>query len=159
VNVVNEVEAYEAVCQRWKEKWDELHSTDPEDASYCPYVFENKKFPEPAPRHQWARVTMRSVDSQQHTLGTLGSRQFLREAMVWVQVFRPVGEGMATVRALVDDVREVFEAVKFGGIEPAGAGRMITTGPNPDGGQKFSPNDGHWMEVVVMFPVVYYETR
>lgn len=139
---MTEAEAYEAVCQRWKAVWDTLHPTD------APSCFENKKFNEPDPESSWARVTMRQLDSNQHTLGAPGSRKWQRDAAIWVQLFRPLGEGMASLASLVDDVRAVFEGVSFGGIDPAGSPRMQTVG-----------QDGKWFLVLVICPVTYYETR
>lgn len=145
---MTEAEAYEAVCQRWKAVWDTLHSTTSTDSTYAPYVFENKKLPEPTPQVPWARVTMRQLDSNQHTLGGPGRRQFQRDAAVWVQLFRPLGEGMASLAGLVDDVRAVFEGAAFDGVDPAGSPRMQTIG-----------QDGNWYLVLVICPVTYYETR
>lgn len=139
---MTEAEAVEAVYQRWKAVWDVLHASD------CPYVFENKPFNEPSPPTQWARVSMRQVDSNQHTLGTLGTRQWQRDAAVWVQLYRPLGEGTASLTGLVDDVRAVFEGASFDGVFPAGSPRMQTIG-----------TDGNWYSAAVICPIFYYEQR
>jgi hypothetical protein len=136
-------QARELVYQRWKALWvDALHPG-------FSWFLENEAHPEPAdPTTPWARVTLRDVTAEQHTLGPPGARQWRREAGIWVQLYYPLNRGMASLDGLVDDVRAVFEGVAFGGIDPAGACRVTTLG-----------SDGRWYEVVVVAPVTYYETR
>lgn len=138
---LTEVQAQQAVYLQWKTAWDVLHPG-------FPYCFENESFKEPTETPFWARVTLRPLDSTQDTLGRPTTRQFKREAAVWVQLFGPLNQGMTGLRELVDDARGVFEGAAFGGVDPAGGMRKTTPG-----------SDGRWYEVVVVAPVTYYETR
>ena len=133
-------EAREAVYQRWKTQWATLHPG-------FTYVFENETAPEPTAT-TWARVTLRHLDSVQHTLGLAGARQFRREASIWVQLYGSIDRGMSGLDDLVADCRTVFEGVSFADIDPAGAARVTELG-----------SDGRWYEVAVVSPVTYYETR
>ena len=132
-------QAREAVLARWKAIWDVAHPT-------IPYWFENvKTTPTTAP---WARVTMRTLNDVQQTLGAPGSRTFRREAAVWVQLFGNLAVGSLELDALVPDVRAAFEGASFGGVTGVGGARVSYPG-----------SDGLWYEVVVVCPVTYYETR
>lgn len=137
---LTQAQAREAVYSHWQTQWETLQPG-------VPYYFENE-IVVPEPTTTWARVTLRHLDSVQHTLGLAGSRQFRREASVWVQLFAPLDAGMASIDALVADVRSIFEGVNVDDIDPAGASRVQEIG-----------SDGKWYEVVVVSPVTYYETR
>lgn len=137
---LTQAQAREAIYQRWKDQWSDLQPG-------VPFFFENEQVV-PEPTTPWARVTLRHTDSVQHTLGAPGTRQFRREASIWVQLFAPVDGGMATLDGLVGDARSVFEGTVVDGVDPAGAARVQEIGP-----------DGKWYEVVVVSPVTYYETR
>lgn len=146
---LTEAQAIEAICQRWKAVWDTLHSSDPDDETFCPYTFENRKALEPSAQGaSWARVVFRQEDSNQHTLGVPGRRQWKREGAVWVSLYRPVLDGTSSLATLCDHVRQVFEGASFDGIDPNGSPRMQTVGA-----------DGKWFEVVMICPITYYETR
>lgn len=138
---ITEAQAYEAVAQRWKLVWDVLH---PEML----YALPNESFTEPDGATTWARVELRPLDSVQETLGKPQSRQYRRDATVWVWLYTPRNVGVRPAAALVDDVRKVFEGESYGGIDPAGAMRSELVG-----------SDGRWYEVAAVIPVTYYETR
>ena len=63
---VTELEAYQAIKDRWDAEWPPLRPL----VTYC---YENQKFVEPTdPTASWARVTLRPLDTVQHTLGGPG---------------------------------------------------------------------------------------
>lgn len=139
---MTEVEAYEAVYQRWKSEWPTLQPS-------VTFVFENEKFREPTtPDATWARVRLLPADSLQHTLGGIGQAKYLRMANVWVNLYGPRDAGLRGLAGLIDSVRKVYEGRAFSDIDPAGGTRVVPVG-----------SDGRWYEVAVISPVTYYETH
>lgn len=142
MSAITELEAHEAVYQRFKSQWDTLQPS-------VPYCFANEKFTELQDgTTSWAIVELRGTDSVQHTLGQAGSREWLRQANVWVRLFTPLNGGVGPAMALVDSVRQVFEGADYGGVHSSGGARVVPVG-----------SDGRWYEVVVISPVTYYETH
>lgn len=153
-------QAREAVSQQWKVQWEILHpgSATPVDLTnpLCvPYQLEDEYFKEPPSTRainglpqQWCRVTLRNINSGQVTLGTRGARTYQRMALVWVQIFGPVNQGMNALDLLADQVKKIIEGESFGGITPAGGAQINEVG-----------DDGHWYEMAVVIPVTYYELK
>ena len=52
----------------------------------------------------WARISLRTADSTQITVGTTGGRRFRTIGLVLVEVFAPLGLGQDTALAVADDV-------------------------------------------------------
>lgn len=135
-------QAREAVYLQFKTNWDILHPG-------ALYFFENLAGATPTVDAYWSRVTMRSLDDRQDTLGAPGTRQYRREAAVWVQLYGPLNVGTLELDTLAHDVRTIFEGTSFGGIDGVGAVRVTPLGNE----------NSKWYEVAVVCPITYYETR
>lgn len=96
------VDAREAIYQAFATAW----------GSTTPLAFDNEKFvpPDAAP---WVRLAVRHQVSNQETLGGTGNRVFLREGLVFVQVFTPEDDGQRASDVLVQQARAVFEGVNL----------------------------------------------
>lgn len=57
----------------------------------------------------WVRFSVRSLFSEQQTLGSAGNRRFRREGMAVAQIFFPTNEGMENGGDLADKARGIFE--------------------------------------------------
>jgi Bacteriophage related domain of unknown function len=141
--------AREAILSRWITQW--VDGSSPR----TPYSFENEKTAPPdavaaaafgTDTGSWVRLTMRSVNSEQETLGPVGSRKFTRYGNIHIQVFVPVDRGTADSDTLVGLARTVFEGARFNGV-CCYAGSPKEVGP-----------DGRWYQVNVTIPFTYYET-
>lgn len=97
-------QAREAIYQRFVTAW----------GSTSPYTFDNESFSPPS--DAWVRLSVRNTDSGQETLGAIGNRKFLREGMVWLQVFVPLDSGLKDADTLSEAFRTIFEGVSFSNI-------------------------------------------
>lgn len=95
----------------------------------------------------WARVTVRHTDGDQATLGSSGSRLFSRDALVTVQIFVPVGEGLALADQLAKIAVDAFEGKKAGEVWFRRV-RVNEVGP-----------DGPWFQVNVVAEATYDERK
>lgn len=144
---LTDAEAVEAVYTQWKSVWESLHDpTDSNDTTYVPYTYENRLFEEPPLDVSWAHISVKQIESNQDVIGSPSSREFRRDAQVWVRLHLPLTGGVAKANALVDDVRTVFEGKRFGGVSGIGGVRQQSLGSN-----------GRFYEVVAIAPIMYYE--
>lgn len=74
-----------------------------------PLAFDNEKFVPPNPVGDHVRVTVRHNDSQQESLGDVGSRKFLRFGSVFVQCFTALDIGTTAADALAVVAKNIFE--------------------------------------------------
>lgn len=97
---------------------------------------------------EWFRLTVRNIDADQETLNQSGARRFLRNALIFVQVFTPANTGMQKGDQIAHDVLTLFEAVdKFDGV-------YVQTGRVSEGAA-----DGRWQEHLVEVSAFYEETK
>jgi len=134
-------QATEAVYLRWKTEWTAAFPT-------IPFVFDNKKFVEPATLTPWCRVSLAYTDSTQHTLGVPQNRLYRREVAAWVRVYVPLDDGLARALGYADKAKDIFEGASFDEISGTGAAKIVPLG-----------TDGRWYEVAVIIPLTYYELR
>lgn len=97
-------EASEAIYTRWRDNW-----------TYTPYLFDNER-PDVLPAVPWVRLVIRELEGQQETLAAVGNRRFLRRAMVVIQVFTELNQGIKASDELVHLARSVFEGTRFSGV-------------------------------------------
>ena len=135
-------EAVEAVYALWA-----AAATTLDSGSALSFTMENEPAPEGAIGTSWARVAVRHLISKQQTLGQSPTRQFMRRAVLTVQVFTPAGGGVGAALDLAHAVRAVFEGLTSGGIT---FGEVT---PRELG------TDGHWFQTNVDAVFTYYETK
>ncbi len=109
-------------------------------------AFDNEEFEEPV-ASDWVRLTVRSVDRSQDTLGGIGNRRFRSEALVLVQVYTQFNTGVKQSDALAKAAADVFDAVSFSGLDFQAA-TTRETGP-----------DGKWYQSVAEAPFSFDEIK
>ena len=80
-----------------------------------PVDTDNDDFNEPQ-GEPWARIVIRTQPTSQDTLGRIGNRKFLRVGIVFLQLFAPVKTGTYDLDILAEEMRELFEGTRLGGI-------------------------------------------
>lgn len=139
-------EARDAVLGRFKAQWDA--DTPAVTGSVPPVQWQNVR--EPAAEDTgapWARVFINHQPSGDHTLGGEGNRLFERLATVFVQIFVPVGEGLALADQLAKIAADAFEGKRAGEVWFRNV-RMQEVGP-----------DGPWFQVNVSATATYDERK
>ena len=64
---------------------------------------------EPDQRHPWARVVLQHVTGEQYSLGIPGSRLWEHVGLLAIQIYVPVGRGLATAHQLAMIAKNAFE--------------------------------------------------
>ncbi len=139
MSTINEATA--AVYERVRDNWTAT-------APYATTVTrENEPFKPPA-ETPWIRVTVRDRPTPVPMRGPIGGRRFMRQAMIMVQVFTPIGSGVKARNTITHAVLTLFEGVSFsdldcnqGSVQPVGA------------------VDGRWDLAVVEILFNYYEIK
>lgn len=103
---MNQAQATTAILQRWMTLWPTLSSN-------VPYVFDNDIIAE---QPTYARLSIHSTGSEQHTLGAPGNRKWLRTGLIDVKLYGPAAQGRIGLDAMVGYVRSIFEGARFGNI-------------------------------------------
>lgn len=80
------------------------------------YDLDNDKFDIPEGDISWLRLVVRNKVGTQDTLGKIGSRKFLRDATVMVQVFTELDTGTSEGDRLSTKVRGIFEGIRLNGL-------------------------------------------
>lgn len=105
---------------------------------------------EPTQGLPWARVTIRHAGGDQYSLGPPGNRLFEHYGWVGIQIFVPLGRGLAVARALAMIAKNAFE----GATTPSGVWfrkcHVQEVGKDPA---------GTWDQTNVMCEFVYDEQR
>jgi hypothetical protein len=125
-------EVQETLYRRFKEQWvvDPL-APDPEPLTY--FVFEDEKASPPAA--PWARFSVKRMPGGPGTMGRKGNRKMDRVGRVFVQLFKPPGEGVGDLSDLGERAAAIFENcrllsdhdIRFGEVEP-GASSQVENG-------------------------------
>lgn len=110
-------EAREAIYSRFVTMW----------GTNSPYTFDNEAYN--APASKWVRLSVRQIDAEQHTLGAIGNRKFLRQAAVWLQIFVPLNSGLKDADTLAQAFRTIFEGARFSDLSFR---EVVTNEATPD---------------------------
>lgn len=78
-------------------------------------TFENEVFTPPV-QDTWIRLSVRSLDNKQTSLGRIGNRRFTVEGLVLVQAFAPTDSGLKVLNSLADEIVSIFNSTKDGTI-------------------------------------------
>ena len=132
--MTTENQARESIYQEFITQW----------ANQTDVTFENESF---TPDGNYVRVTVRGLPSNQRTMGGTGNRRFRRNALVFVQIFTPVGEGRRVSGDLTELAKDVFEGRTFDGLSFSS---VNSRGVGPD---------GKWYQALVEAPFDYEETK
>jgi hypothetical protein len=98
-------EASQAIFQRWITMWPALSGS-------VPYSTDGNVASEGA--GYFARVAIVTDDTEQATLGRVGSRRWSHDGLLEVRLSGPLGEGRGPVDALAELVREIYQGKRFG---------------------------------------------
>jgi hypothetical protein len=108
----------------------------------------------PAQTKPWARVVLQHTSGGQYSLGTPGNRLWEHEGLVVVQIYVPVGRGLATARQLCMIAKNAFE----GTSSPSGVWfrncHFQEIGQDPE-----NPEMKAWDQSNVLCQFVYDEQR
>lgn len=142
---MTEVEALEALTQRWIDAWPTL---EPQ----VPYAFEGEAVDAAA---TWIRVTFRPAARVQATMGPPGGCRFEDRGLIFVQTFVDVGLGVKRQAELASAVREVYERREVGSPE------LVTFAATRRSGGERDPrqSDGRWSMSVITIPYWFDEQR
>jgi len=80
------------------------------------YDFDNEEFDMPEASISWVRLVVRNKVGNQETLGKIGSRKFLRDATVMIQVFTELDTGASEGDRLAVKARDIFEGIRLNGL-------------------------------------------
>lgn len=94
-------EARENIYSSFVEQWN----------NFTDFTLDNEDF-DPG-EDAWVRITVRSRDGQQGSLGTEGNRRFDRAGVVFVQIFTPLNKGTAEMGSITEKVLEIFEGKRI----------------------------------------------
>ena len=99
-------EAREALYQRWVDNWTGTGAGT--------FVFDNESAP--SIDTAWERISFKNEESEQDTLGPVGSRQFLRQGLLDIRIFTPKDEGLQNADLLGEEARDIYEGASFNGL-------------------------------------------
>lgn len=146
---MTEVEAIQAILERWEDGWDVIHPTDPAAPAHVPYTYTSETFrpDELGDLGAWCRVSIIHTSAQQLTMGSSPNRKWERRGNAIVQVFAPLDRGRLLASELADDVRAVLEGQRLGDL-------LLYEGRTEEGGE-----DGAWWMVAVVVSFRYTDHR
>lgn len=125
---MTDLEAEDLIKARWLSLWPTLQPG-------VPFTFENEI---DAAAETWARVTVIPNVRTQETMGRVARMENV--GRVFVQLFGPIGAGMAPLLELAADVRAIFERVRIGGVVLRAASPARPS------------SDGAWAQLTVSIP-------
>lgn len=98
--------AVKTILQRWMTLWPGLSGS-------TPYVFDND-VNDQSPFY--ARVSITTLDEEQHTLGGVGTRKFLEPGIINVKLYGPGNAGRGPLDVMADYVRQIYQSTRFGAL-------------------------------------------
>lgn len=104
---MTELEAIEAIYQRWVDTWPGLQPL-------VPYSFANEAA---ATQGAFVLVMVEHADSEQGTQGRAPFRRFDRRGHIVVTLYAPVNAGRRQLAEMAGSVRDVFEGLSIGDVE------------------------------------------
>jgi hypothetical protein len=141
---VTELEAIEAIYQRWKDGWEVIHGAG---ANLVPYSFDDEN-DRPQDRvgalGAWATVVVRHSTREQATQGSPSRDDVIGNVIV--QLFGPKNQGVAKLAGLANDVRTVLAKKSISDLELY-EGRT----------NEVTRKDAAWAMRVVVIPFTYTE--
>lgn len=143
--------AVAAIRQRLIDNW-----------STTPIAFQNENFEPPADPNSgapvpWVFLEVIGNQSEQRSVGTPGSQEWLYEGHILAHVFVPVNSGVALAQGHAVAVGEIFRAAQFYDSAPGCCVRSGYggEGPRTDGGAT-DADDGNWFRVTCTIPFEFY---
>lgn len=70
----------------------------------------------PSTHDGWARVTVRTIDAGQISLGSAGARRFRYSAAFQVEIYTPLGNGQSTALAIAEDIVSILRGITTQGV-------------------------------------------
>lgn len=122
-------EVQEQLYQRWAAAW-VVDPLAPEPQPLTPYCFEDEKMD--PPDGPWVRFSVKRMPGGPGTLGRPGNRKMDRVGFVFVQLFKPPGNGVGDLSDLGERAAAIFENcrlqephdIRFGEVEPGASGQV-----------------------------------
>lgn len=110
-----------------------------------PIALDNQPFtpPDPASGVRWTRLSVQFTDGTQDTLGRPANRKFVKEGLLFIQVFTPQFHATNVNDDLAENSLNVFEGVKLGDLW-FNDGRIETVG-----------SDGEWYQQNVVLDFTF----
>jgi hypothetical protein len=109
---------------------------------------------EPDQDHPWARVVLQHITGDQYSLGVPGNRLWEHTGLLAIQIYVPIGRGLATARQLAMIAKNAFE----GRSSPSGVWfrncHFQEVGSDPD-----NPEVRAWDQTNVLVQFIYDERR
>lgn len=133
-------EATELLDVYFKTQWLALHPT-------LDYAFENESFR--GTTASWARVALAPGQSEQRSMGAIGTRRFEHKGTIAVQLFGELDKGRKPLELLVDSVRSFLQSKH---LATAGDPLWTKAASVAAAFQK----DG-WWQVTMTVPFSYFE--
>jgi hypothetical protein len=142
---VTEAEAIEAILEQWETGWELLHPEDPSDPDHVAFTFDNEAA---LSFDTWVRFSIVHTVRHQATMAPKGSRKFMSQGYIAVQIFVTSNTGTQLAAELADDVRTVLEST-----ETIVAGQPLSIYAGSTTG---NTTDGRWLMRVVTLPFTYW---
>lgn len=103
-----------------------------------PVIYDNKAKPIQDTSVSWLRVSIRHSTGEQNTLGQSGNRKFLRNGILFIQIFTPLDRGLQLADYLSDQILAFLEG---GSTSTNGIAFTDVSPPNDLG------NEGSWNQI------------
>lgn len=122
-------EVQETLYQRWQAAWVVDPLADPVVA-LTPFWFEDEKAEPPA--GPWVRFSVKKRPGGPGTIGRKGNKKMDRRGVVFIQLFKPPGDGVGDLSDLGERAAKIFENcrlladhdIRFGEVEPGESGQV-----------------------------------
>lgn len=146
---MNQSQASIAIYQQWMNTWPAL-TTAIVPTTGVPFVFDNDVNDESP---TYARVKVLHGNSDQHSLGAVGNRRFIRDGVIQITLKTPANTGRINTDVMVAACRSVYEGNRLASTtsEPGVVCEAVDAGKDSTDGQ-------YWSSVVTV-PFTFYETR
>ena len=141
---MTEAQAIELMLERWDTQWRILQPT-------VPFSLDNESFDSV---DTWVRVTIRHTISRQISHGGTGTRRFVHQGNIWVQLFGPADKGRKAIANLITDVKTVLDSISL--TSPVPNDDDLTTSAATPGDET---TEGRWFIETKLIPFRYYEMR
>ena len=104
--------------------------------------------PEPGPGVKWYRVNVRFAGGRQDSFGAItGARKFVKQGVLIIQVFTPLGTATNANDALCQQIQDLYEGIRIGDLWFM------------NGGVSFSGADGEWFQQNVVFDFNFEDNK
>jgi len=110
------------------------------------FGFENERFDPPSDA-PWVRMSVRNTDAGQETMGSIGSRKYIRRGTIYVQLFTLTDAGTSESGLLSEQIRDIFEGKRIDVI-------VVNNGIIHEPGI-----DGKWFYTLIEIPFEFSITK